>query len=98
MKITLTRLITRVERVVEIVRKLSDSFDRTRDESHTCLKTEVEAGLCDTMFSEESLDVEDLWFIGFIGYRIKSKVHIISHFLFTSSMDRILYSQSTPRP
>jgi hypothetical protein len=64
-----------LKRVIEVVRKFSDSFDRTGDESHTSLETRVERGISDIVFLEEVLDIEDLGFEGFIGGGIKSKVH-----------------------
>ena len=65
-----------VEGVVEVVREFADGFYLTGDERHTGLETEVERRFLNIMFSEEGLDVEDLGFIGFIGYRIKGKIHI----------------------
>jgi hypothetical protein len=64
-----------IEGIIEVVRKFSDSFDRTGDESHTGLETKVKRGILNIMFSEEILDIEDLGFEGFIGGGIKSKVH-----------------------
>ena len=78
--------------IIEVVRKFSNGFDRTGDESHTGLETEVKRGISDTMFSEECLDIEDLGFEGFIGGGIKSKVHRLISF----NVLHILYHK-TPR-